>query len=128
MQKALHLMNLQLTQVLSDVTGVSGMAIIRAIVAGERRPAKLAKLRHGRCQRSEAKIAKAMTGNYRAEHLFALKQALVLYDAYSAQLAECDRDIETPLPPSSRVSTRMTPIPRWDRTPRPIPTPRMPPF
>ena len=94
MQKALHQMNLQLTQVLSDISGVTGLAIIRAIVAGERNPALLAQLRHGRCQRSEADIAKALTGHYRAEHVFALKQALALYDAYTGQLAECDRQIE----------------------------------
>ena len=94
MQKALHQMNVLLTQVLSDVTGVSGLAIIRAIVAGERNPQKLAQLRHGRCQHSAAEIAKALTGNYRAEHVFALRQALALYDAYSAQLTECDGEIE----------------------------------
>lgn len=94
MQKALHQMNVQLTQVLSDISGVTGLAIIRAIVAGERHPAKLARLRHGRCARSEADIAKALTGHYRAEHVFALKQALALYDAYTAQLAACDRQIE----------------------------------
>jgi len=130
MQKALHLMNLQLTQVLSDVTGVSGMAIIRAIVAGERRPAQLAKLRHGRCQRSEAEIAKALTGSYRLEHLFALRQALALYDAYSTQLAECDREIEqhyaaikprfdpddpdTPLGPDPKVNTHSKNAPGFD--------------
>jgi transposase len=94
MQKALQQMNVQLTQVLSDISGITGLAIIRAIVAGERNPAKLAQLRHGRCQRSAADIAKALTGHYRAEHVFALKQALALYDAYTAQLAECDRQIE----------------------------------
>jgi transposase len=94
MQKALQQMNVQLTQVLSDISGVTGLAIIRAIVAGERNPAKLAQLRHGRCQRSEADIAKALTGHYRAEHVFALRQALALYDAYTDQLAECDRQIE----------------------------------
>jgi hypothetical protein len=94
MQKALQQMNVQLTQVLSDISGVTGLAIIRAIVAGERNPGQLAQLRHGRCQRSEADIAKALTGHYRAEHVFALKQALALYDAYTTQLAECDRQIE----------------------------------
>lgn len=94
MQKALLQMNLRLTQVLSDITGTTGLAIIRAIVAGERNPQKLAALRHTRCQRSEPDIAKALTGSYRPEHLFALQQALALYDAYSAQLAECDREIE----------------------------------
>jgi transposase len=94
MQKALQQMNVQLTQVLSDISGMTGLTIIRAIVAGERNPAKLAQLRHGRCQRSEEDIAKALTGHYRAEHVFALKQALALYDAYTAQLTECDQQLE----------------------------------
>lgn len=130
MQKALQQMNLQLTQVLSDVTGVTGMAIIRAIGAGERSPKKLAQLRHGRCQHTEAQITKALTGSYRAEHLFALKQALALYDAYSAQLAECDREIErhyaaikprfdpddpdTPLGPDPKVNTHSKNAPDFD--------------
>jgi transposase len=94
MQKALLQMNLRLTQVLSDITGTTGLAIIRAIVAGERNPRKLAGLRHVRCQRTEPEIAKALTGSYRPEHLFALGQALALYDAYTAQLAGCDRQLE----------------------------------
>ncbi|MCC7359296.1 MAG: IS110 family transposase [Anaerolineales bacterium] len=94
MQKALLQMNLRLTQVLSDVTGTTGLAIIRAIVGGERNPRKLAQLRHGRCQHPEPEIAMALTGSYRPEHVFALKQALALYDAYTAQLADCDREIE----------------------------------
>jgi hypothetical protein len=111
MQKALQQMNLQLHQVLSDITGVTGLKILRAIVAGERDPQRLATLRDHRCASSTAEIAKALTGNYRAEHLFALQQALVLYDAYSQQLALCDQEIathytllkpqstDTPLPP-----------------------------
>ena len=94
MQKALLQMNLRLTQVLSDITGVTGLAIIRAIVGGERSAHKLAQLRHGRCQHAEAEIVKALTGSYRAEHVFALKQALALYDFYTAQVAECDRQLE----------------------------------
>ncbi len=93
-QKALAQMNVQLTQVLSDITGVTGLAIIRAIVAGERNPKVLAALRDPKVRKSEAQIAKALTGNYRAEHVFALKQALALYDFYTEQLAECDREIE----------------------------------
>lgn len=93
MQKALLQMNLRLTQVLADITGTTGQAILRAIVAGERNPRKLAALRHHRCAQPEPEIAKALTGSYRAEHLFALKQALALYDSYTAQLAECDREI-----------------------------------
>ncbi len=94
MQKALQLMNVQLTRVLSDITGTTGMQIIRAIVRGERNPQKLAQYRHGTCQHSEAEIAKALTGHYRAEHVFALKQALALYDAYTEQLQACDAEIE----------------------------------
>jgi transposase len=94
MQKALHQMNVQLTQVLKDITGVTGMAIIRAIMAGARDPVQLAQLRDPRCAQAEGTIAKALTGNYRAEHLFALKQALALYDFYTEQLQECDGEIE----------------------------------
>lgn len=94
MQKALHQMNVQLTQVLSDITGVTGLAIIRAILAGERDPAQLAQLRDQRCAKDAETIAKALTGNYRAEHLFALKQALALYDFYTTQVQECDAEVE----------------------------------
>jgi transposase len=93
MQKALQQMNVQLTQVLSDITGVTGMQIIRAIVAGERRPVVLARFRQPGCRSTHDEIAKALTGIYRAEHVFALQQALTLYDAYSEQLAECDRQL-----------------------------------
>jgi transposase len=94
MQKALQQMNVQLPQVLSAITGTTGLAIIRAIVAGERDAQVLARLRHGRCQRSETEIAKALSGHYRAEHVFALKQALALYDFYTAQVQECDPYLE----------------------------------
>lgn len=94
MQKALLQMNLQLTQVLKDITGVTGMTILRAIVAGERDPVQLAQARDKRCESTPDEIAKALTGNYRPEHLFALKQALALYDFYTAQLRECDAEIE----------------------------------
>ncbi len=94
MQKALAQMNVQLTQAVKDITGVTGLSIIRAIVAGERDPWKLAALRQPGVKKSEAEIAKALTGNYRPEHVFALKQALALYDAYTEQLRECDAEIE----------------------------------
>ncbi len=77
-QKALPQMNGQLTQVLREMSGTTGLQMIRAIVAGERDPQGLARLRHGRCQRSAAEIAKALSGHYRPEHVFALKQALAL--------------------------------------------------
>jgi transposase len=94
MQKALQQMNVQWTQVLTDITGTTGLAIIRAIVAGERDPVTLARFRHPRCASSADEIAKALTGHYRPEHLFALKQALALYDSYTIQLRECDAEIE----------------------------------
>ena len=94
MQKALGQMNVQLTQAVKDITGVTGLAIIRAIVAGERNPHKLAVLRQPGVKKTEQQIAKALTGNYRPEHLFALKQALALYDTYTGQLRECDAEIE----------------------------------
>ena len=94
MQKALQQMNVQLTQVLSDITGVTGLAIIRAIVAGERDPVRLAQFRQPTCQSSTEEIAKALTGSYRQEHVFALQQALALYDFYTERLGECDRQIE----------------------------------
>ena len=94
MQKALTEMNVQLHQVVSDITGATGMAIIRAIVAGERAPEELAALRHPRSRRTAAEIAQALQGDYRQEHVFVLGQELALYDAYQIQLTACDQQIE----------------------------------
>ena len=93
MQKALQQMNLQLPLVLSDIMGETGQKIIRAIVAGERDSLKLAQLRHPSCKSSEDEIAKALTGMWQSEHLFALKQSLELVDFYTHQLAECDAEL-----------------------------------
>src|SRR5476649_171651 len=79
MQKALTEMNLQLHHVVADITGATGLRIIRAILAGERDSKALAHLRDYRCHASAETIEKALAGNYRAEHLFALEQALALY-------------------------------------------------
>ncbi len=95
MQKALHLMNVQLTNVLSNITGVTGMKIIRGIVSGNHDPQKLAQYRDYRRGKSKEEIALALEGNYRTEHLFALKQALELYDLYSQKIEDCDAEIET---------------------------------
>lgn len=92
--KSLEQMNLQLHKVLSDVSGQTGMQILRAIVAGERDPVVLARMRHPLVKSSEETIAKALTGHWRAEHLFTLTQALELYDVYQDKLAACDRQIE----------------------------------
>ena len=90
MQKALTFMNLQLHHVVSDVTGVTGLKIIRAIVGGERDPEVLAAMRDVRCKASPETIRAALVGNYQPEHVFALSQALALYDFYQARIDECD--------------------------------------
>lgn len=94
MQKALILMNIQLTNVLSDITGMTGMKIIRDIVAGKRDPEVLARHRDRRCKKSRSEIVKSLEGNYKREHVFALKQALELYDFYDRQLRACDVELE----------------------------------
>jgi transposase len=94
MQKALELMNVKLTEVVSDITGVTGLSIIRAIVDGERDPQCLASFRQSGCKKSEAQIAKALQGNYKPEHVFVLKQSLAQYDFYLRQIQECDAEME----------------------------------
>ena len=94
MQKALTQMNVQLDNVLSDVMGVTGQRIVRAIVAGERDGEALAKFRDGRCRADRATIAASLRGNWRAEHLFALEQALARFDACEGQIAACDGRID----------------------------------
>lgn len=94
MQKALTFMNIQLHHVIASITGVTGMKIIRAIVSGERDPDKLAAMRYVRCKESFETIRSALVGNYQPEHLFALKQALALYDFYQSRIDECDVEIE----------------------------------
>ncbi|HEX8884262.1 MAG TPA: IS110 family transposase [Noviherbaspirillum sp.] len=94
MQKALTFMNIQLHHVIASITGATGMSIIRAIVAGERDPDKLAAMRDVRCKESQETIRSALVGNYQPEHLFALKQALALYDFYQHCIEECDTEIE----------------------------------
>ena len=94
MQKALEQMNVKLTEVVSDVTGVTGLGIIRAILAGVRDPAELAKLRDVHCRVNEAGLAQALRGNWREERLFELKQALALWEHLQGLIRECDREIE----------------------------------
>ncbi len=97
MQKALEQMNLKLTNVISDITGTTGMKIIRSILAGERNPKKLVKHRDPRCKKSDKEIAKSLHGNWRDEHLFALQQAVALYDFYQTQIEVCDQQIQAQL-------------------------------
>jgi transposase len=93
MQKALTQMNLKVHQVLSDLSGQSGMRIVRAILQGERDRMKLAALKDRRVKSSLETIAKSLEGDYRAEHLFALRQAVELYDYHQQKIAECDQEI-----------------------------------
>jgi len=93
MQKALDQMNLQLHHVISDITGQTGLAIVDTILAGERDPYVLAKLRNERIKASEAVIAKSLVGDYRSEHIFTLRQSLAAYRSYQKLIEDCDREI-----------------------------------
>jgi transposase len=116
MQKALRQMNVLLSPTVKDITGVTGMAIIRAILTGERDPLKLAQLRNPKCASSESEFVKALTGNYREEHVFALKQAVALYDAYTDQILECDRQIERKFGALKPIHTdELPPLDRTDK-------------
>jgi transposase len=121
MHKALTQMNLQIHHVLSDITGLSGMAIIEAIVAGERSPVRLAALCNQRVRSDQQTVIKSLVGNYRSEHLFTLKQSLTAYKHYQELIADCDREIErlmrllnskTDLPQSSPATP---PDPRFQK-------------
>lgn len=126
MQKALEQMNLKLTTVLSDITGSTGLAILKAILKGVRDPLKLAKLRDPRCKNNEATIAQTLNGSYRVEHLFALRQALESWEFHQKQLRQLDEVIEkylaalkkekelAPLPPRNKGYKRGTNDPRFD--------------
>jgi hypothetical protein len=115
MQKALQHMNLQLHHVLSDITGVTGLHILRAIVAGERDPKVLASFRQPGCKADEATIVKALTGSWRQEYLFTLQQSLAVFDFFTTQINACDTQIER------QFSTIK---PRWDA---PDELPQLPP-
>jgi transposase len=112
MQKALIQMNIQLTEVLTDIMGMTGQAIIRAIVAGERDPKVLARHRHSRVKASAEEVAKALTGNWRDEHLFVLAQALAMYDDIARHLAECDAKLQVLLAERSQINVDLGKAPK----------------
>jgi transposase len=112
MQKALMHMNVQLHHVVSDITGATGMRIIRSILSGNTNPAELARHRDVRCKASESIIIEALTGNYRPEHLFALRQAVEIYDRYQLSVAACDKEIETVLQTLRHSTTPENPLPK----------------
>jgi transposase len=127
MQKALMQMNVQLHHAVSDITGKTGMLIIRPIVDGEHNPAHLANHRDRRCKSSVATIEAALTGNYRPEHVFSLKQSVELWDSYLLRMQECDDQIEAVLArlatvtdapaepiPAARTRYRSTNAPKFD--------------
>ncbi|HKB41177.1 MAG TPA: transposase, partial [Gemmataceae bacterium] len=126
MQKALELMNLKLTKVLQDITGVTGLKVVRAILAGQRDPQVLARLRDKRCKHTVAEIAEALDGRYRAEHVRELRSCLTMWEKYQEVIAELDREIAAhlgtmrrqselpPLPPKQRVRGRRPHDPRFD--------------
>lgn len=126
MQKSLELMNLKLTRVLGDVTGVTGLKVIRAVVAGECDPLTLAKLRDRRCKHTAAEIATALDGRYRPEHVTELRLCLKMWDAYQEAIADLDRSIAShlqtmrrsgalpPLPKQTRVRGKKPHDPRFD--------------
>jgi transposase len=97
MQKAMEQMNVKLTEVVSDITGLTGMLIIKAMLDGQRDPVKLAKLRDQRCHSSEDEIALALQGTWRPEHLFELRQAYDLYQFHHRQITECDQQVKAEL-------------------------------
>jgi transposase len=126
MQKALQLMNLKLTSVLGDITGVTGLKIIRAILSGERDPIALARLRDRRCKSSACEIATALDGRYRPEHLSELKHSLALWEHHLLVIGELDGEIQMhlvtmrrqselpPLPKKTRVRGRKPHDPRFN--------------
>ncbi len=128
MEKALLQMNLQLGQVLSDLTGKTGLEILHAIVAGEHDPLVLSGMRHAGCKHSQEDLIKALSGHYRPEHLFVLKQALELYESFSQRVQECDQEIERwleniqpdlpddfpPLPPNPKPNSHCKNAPSYD--------------
>lgn len=119
MQKALTEMNIKLHQVISDLTGVTGLAIVRAILAGERDRLKLAAMKDRRIKSDVSTIAKALEGDYRSEHLFALRQALELYDYYQQKVAECDGEILREMQMlDTRAEAAVSPAPKSKRKAR----------
>lgn len=106
-QKALDQMNIQLHHVISDITGVTGLAIIDAILEGERNPHRLAQLRDRRIKASEQMVAEALVGDYRTEHLFVLRQSLKAYRQYQQWIIDCDQEIEKRL---KHMDSKVDPI------------------
>ena len=111
MQKALDQMNVRVHRAVSEIDGVTGMKIVRAIAEGERDPMKLAKLRDWRCRKSEEEISNELTGHWREDHLFSLRQSLHMYDAIQQRVADYDQEILRKLAELQREECRHEPPP-----------------
>jgi transposase len=112
MQKSLDQMNVRVHRAVSDIEGATGMAIIRAIVAGERNPAELAKLRDAGCRKSEEEIAEQLSGHWRQDHLFSLGQSLQMYDAIAERVAAYEKEILRRLAELEREGCKGTAAPK----------------
>ena len=112
MQKSLDQMNVRVHRAVSDIDGATGMAILRAIAEGERDAGKLAQLRDRRCRKSAAQIAEQLSGHWREDHLFSLRQALQMYDAIQQRIADYDREILRKLAAMTRPELREPPAPK----------------
>jgi transposase len=111
MQKSLDQMNVRVHRAVSDIDGATGMAILRAIAAGERDAGKLAKFRDPHCKKSEKEIAEQLTGHWREDHVFSLRQALKMYDAIQERIADYEREILRKLAEMEREDRRGQPVP-----------------
>lgn len=120
MQQALELMNVKLTEVVADVTGGTGMAIIDSILAGERDPQRLSEHRHPRCARSREEIARALHGNWREEHLFALEQARHSLRYFEERIAACDQRIDAVMRSCATGTAEPPRGGKLDRAPHPF--------
>ncbi len=119
MHKALTQMNVQIHHVLSDITGLSGMAIVEAIVAGQRDPVQLASLCHGTVRSDRQTVIQSLVGNYRPEHLFTLKQSLAAYKNYQQLITECDREVQRLTEKmDGRIDPDQKPLDRGGRIPK----------
>jgi transposase len=114
MQKSLDQMNVRLHRAVSDIDGVTGMSILRAIANGERDPRKLASFRDPRCSRSQEEIAKELTGHWREDHLFSLRQSLKMYDAIQERIAAYDQEIQRKLAEMRQQDPPAGPAPKLE--------------
>jgi hypothetical protein len=117
-QKSLDQMNMQLHHAVTDITGTTGLAILDAIVAGERDPKVLARLRDYRCKKSEAAIAKALRGDWREEHLFTLRQSLQAWRFHQNLMTDCEQEIAALM--ADLEDRPLVPAPETGKTPKKV--------